>query len=44
MSSRYQKLFVIPDGFPALLKDFTREILRNQPTNIYEFGAEYFAR
>jgi len=25
-----------------LLKAFVREILRNQPANIYEFGAEYF--
>lgn len=30
MSSRYQQQFTIPDGFPALLKDFTREILRSQ--------------
>jgi len=43
MSSRYQKAFTIPDGFPAILKAFTREILRQQPVNIYEFGARYFA-
>jgi len=43
MSSRYQKAFTIPDGFPAILKSFTREILRAQPVNIYEFGARYFA-
>eukprot|EP00899_Mesostigma_viride_P008461 jgi/Mesvir1/17616/Mv08842-RA.1 len=43
MSSRYQKQFPIPEGFPTLLKDFAREILRNQPRNIYEFGATYFA-
>lgn len=42
MSSKYQKLFTIPQGFPALLKAFTREILRDQPADIYEFGATYF--
>ena len=30
MSSKYQKPFVIPEGFPELLKGFTREILRTQ--------------
>lgn len=29
-SSRYQHQFKIPEQFPALLKDFTREILRAQ--------------
>jgi len=43
MSSRYQKAFTIPEGFPSILKSFTREILRSQPVNIYEFGARYFA-
>lgn len=42
MSSKYQKLFTIPEGFPALLKAFTREILRKQPGDIYEFGSTYF--
>lgn len=42
MSSKYQKPLAIPEGFPALLKGFTREILRAQPDNIYEFGARYF--
>eukprot|EP00218_Dolichomastix_sp_CCMP3274_P007625 CAMPEP_0170134698 /NCGR_PEP_ID=MMETSP0033_2-20121228/2054_1 /TAXON_ID=195969 /ORGANISM="Dolichomastix tenuilepis, Strain CCMP3274" /LENGTH=467 /DNA_ID=CAMNT_0010370269 /DNA_START=39 /DNA_END=1442 /DNA_ORIENTATION=- len=44
MAARYQKSFAVPDGFPALLKSFTREILRAQPDNIYEFGARYFAQ
>mmetsp|Transcript_17945 Transcript_17945/g.32766 ORF Transcript_17945/g.32766 Transcript_17945/m.32766 type:complete len:475 (+) Transcript_17945:89-1513(+) len=42
MASKYQKPYTIPDGFPALLKGFTREILRSQPENIYEFGSRYF--
>jgi len=44
MSSRYQKQFTIPEGFPQLLKTFSREVLRCQPTNIYKFGARYFAQ
>jgi len=28
MSSRYQKGFTIPDGFPQILKSFTREVRR----------------
>lgn len=43
MTSAYQKPITIPEGFPALLKAFTREILRSQPSNILEFGARYFA-
>ena len=42
MSSRYQKPYTIPEAFPPLLKEFTREVLREQPANIYEFGAAYF--
>jgi len=33
----------IPPNFPQVLKDFVREILREQPENIYNFGARYFA-
>ena len=42
MSSRYQKPYTIPEAFPPLLKQFTKEILREQPENIYAFGASYF--
>ena len=31
------------EGVTLLIQDFTREILRNQPGNIYQFGKEYFA-
>jgi hypothetical protein len=44
MSSRYQTQFSIPEGFPQLLKTFSREVLRCQPPNIYKFGARYFAQ
>ncbi len=42
MSTKYQKPFTIPASFPALLKDFTREVLRAQPESIYEFAALHF--
>lgn len=42
MSSRFAKQYSIPPEFPELLKDFTREVLRNQPANIHEFAAKYF--
>ena len=35
--------FSIPDGFPEILKGFTREALRAQPEDINQFAAEYFA-
>jgi len=32
----------IPPEFPTVLKDFVREVLREQPDNIYRFGRDYF--
>lgn len=32
----------VPAEFAELMHDFAREILRDQPENIYEFGAAYF--
>jgi len=42
MSTKYQTGHEVPAEFPRILKDFVREILRYQPKNIYQFGAEYF--
>ena len=42
MPSKYGKEFTVPKDFPSVLKSFTREVLRGQPENIYEFGASYF--
>jgi Ca2+-binding EF-hand superfamily protein len=42
MSSKFAKQFQVPPEFPDILKDFTREVLRNQPENITEFAAKYF--
>lgn len=32
----------IPEGFVENLQDFIKEILRNQPSDIVEFGYAYF--
>ncbi len=43
MASKYLQKYPIPGAFPELLHDFAREVLRDQPENIYEYGALYFA-
>jgi len=43
MASKYLQKYPIPGTFPELLHDFAREVLRDQPENIYEYGALYFA-
>ena len=40
--SKYGKTYSVPKEFPSVLKAFTREVLRSQPADIYEFGAQYF--
>ena len=42
MASKFRTSHTIPPEFPEVLKDFVREILREQPQNIYAFGADYF--
>ena len=42
MSSKNIKKYTIPPGFQDLLSEFTKEILRNQPEDIVDFGVEYF--
>lgn len=41
--TKYSSSLSIPPEFPEILKDFTREVLRHQPKEIYQFAAEYFA-
>jgi cAMP-dependent protein kinase regulator len=36
--------FTVPAAFPEILKDLNREVLRNQPKDIYQFCAAYFHR
>ena len=42
MASKYLQKFPVPESFPDILHDFAREVLRDQPENIYEYGFEYF--
>lgn len=42
MASKYLQKYPIPAGFPEILTDFTREVLRDQPSNIIEYAATYF--
>ena len=42
MSNKFQKHFEIPDQLQGILNDFCKEVLRSQPTNVYEFGYKYF--
>jgi len=42
MASKYIKKFKVPTGFENILSDFAKEILRNQPKDILQFGIEYF--
>jgi hypothetical protein len=42
MASKYIQKFPVPEGFPEILHDLSKEILRNQPTDIIEFSALYF--
>ena len=32
----------VPRGFQNLLEGLAREVLRSQPEELYEFGAQYF--
>ena len=34
----------VPQGFQTLLEMLSREILRDQPPNIYEYSAKYLER
>lgn len=47
MASKYAKAMEIPAEFPGILRDFTREVLRQQGVvetkeAIYAFGSQYF--
>ena len=42
MASKYIKKFKVPNNFENILSDFAKEILRNQPKDIIQFGIEYF--
>ena len=42
MASKFLPKYPVPEDFPDILHKFAREVLRDQPENIYEYGAQYF--
>ena len=40
--SKYPNKYEIPQQFPEILSNFTREIVRNQPKDILDFAIKYF--
>ena len=42
MTSRFSNKFPIPEEFPEILHDFTREIIRYRPKDILDFSIQYF--
>ena len=43
MANRPAQTFGVPKNFKQLLREFTREVLREQPTDIFEYGYAYFS-
>jgi len=41
-NSTYAKHFAVPEALPGVLRDLTREILRNNPKDVEAFCLEYF--
>ena len=35
---------VVPEDLPEILKDFSKEVIRNNPPDIVKFSREYFIR
>ena len=42
MSSRFSNKYPIPDKFPEILHDFSREVIRYMPKDILDFSIQYF--
>lgn len=42
MASKYLQKFPVPDNFYEILHDFSREVIRDQPEDIIEYGSLYF--
>ena len=34
----------VPEDLPQILKDYSKEVIRNNPSNIVRFSKEYFTR
>lgn len=41
-ATQYQTKHTLPQNFSAIIKDFTREVLREQPQDLLQWSAEYF--
>ena len=35
---------MVPEELPEILKDFSKEVIRNNPPDIVKFSREYFTR
>eukprot|EP00352_Strombidinopsis_acuminata_P002182 CAMPEP_0176379622 /NCGR_PEP_ID=MMETSP0126-20121128/30491_1 /TAXON_ID=141414 ORGANISM="Strombidinopsis acuminatum, Strain SPMC142" /NCGR_SAMPLE_ID=MMETSP0126 /ASSEMBLY_ACC=CAM_ASM_000229 /LENGTH=86 /DNA_ID=CAMNT_0017742481 /DNA_START=20 /DNA_END=280 /DNA_ORIENTATION=+ len=42
MASKYRKKFALPENFYQIIEAYSREVLRDQPTDIIEFSYLYF--
>ena len=42
MTSRLSNKFPIPEGFPEILHDFAKEVVRYHPSDIFDFAIQYF--
>lgn len=42
MASKFIQKYPIPEEFPEILHNFAKEIVRNSPNDILNFGIEYF--
>lgn len=42
MTSKLSNKFPIPEHFPEILHDFAKEVVRAQPSDIFEFAIQYF--
>ncbi|EPY29809.1 hypothetical protein AGDE_09802 [Angomonas deanei] len=42
LATRYQQRQQLPQNFPDVLKEYAREVLRAQPSDILSWSAEYF--
>ena len=42
MTSKHSNQFPIPEGFPEILHDFAKEVVRYKPEDILDFSIQYF--
>jgi len=42
MPGNYVKAFTMPEGFPEILREFSKELLREKPDDVYKYAYELF--